>query len=725
MASPAAQHNVRRDIEGLRALAVLAVVVNHVMPARLWGGFCGVDIFFVISGYLIGMHLLEDIQAGRFSFLKFYARRARRLLPALVVVLVAVWCCGWIILTAKDFAALGRHISAATLFGNNFLLASESGYFEAPATAKPLLHLWSLGVEEQFYIVVPLLLWLGSRGKQGSIRWVVWLSVLSLLLTVTAPIPSFYLLDARFWELGVGVTIGYLKLRWSTLPAGTRPLARMAYSEIIACALVVMFGAALAYASKAQPWSHDTLLVTGGLGVVFVLAGTSTQMATAHQLARLLALAHRHERVLREATAALGGAALGLSLLALTPADWPGPQTVLPVLGTALVISAGPVTSVSRALSVRMLVFLGSISYPLYLWHWPVIVFYRMFHFASSVGTLLPILAAGLLAWCTRDLVENPARFGRFWGKRVRMPPVWVLTSGLVFTGLLGLSAVATGGYPSRYSPALRSIADAPASLPKYEPYRANLCYFHPGATATFARECTPAKRAGVPQILLWGDSHAAHLYPGLLNLQSKREFDLIQWTAAGCPPTRTHWVAEQPGCDERRAWELRQLDRLTPDTALLAARWDLYLERGVSQEQILAATAEDIQWLRKRGVRNIVLFGPGPSWNTTLASDLVSYMKLWNTETIPVRLGGVSDTVRRLDAAMQAQTLALHARYVSILRVFCNPQGCLTVGEQASPQPDLLFWDSDHLTVSGSRYLVDAVMPQILTDSLTADPAR
>jgi peptidoglycan/LPS O-acetylase OafA/YrhL len=716
MGSLATQHTVRRDIEGLRAVAVIAVVVNHIVPSALWGGFCGVDIFFVISGYLIGMHLLQDILAGEFSFLKFYARRARRLLPALIIVLVAVWCCGWIILTDKDFAALGQHIRAATLFANNFLLASESGYFEAPATAKPLLHLWSLGVEEQFYLLVPLLLWLGSRGRQGLIRWVVWLSVLSLLITVTAPIPSFYLLDTRFWELGVGVTIGYLALRGSALPAGARTLGRMDSREIMASAFVLMFAAALAYGSKAQPWNEDTVLATSGLGVVFVLAGSTTQVANAYQRSGLFAMARRHERPLREASAVVGCAAIGLSLFAMTSADWPGPQTVLPVLGAALVIAAGPLTWVNRALSVRALVFLGGISYPLYLWHWPIIVFYRRFHYASSsAGALVPILAAVLLAWCTRDLIESPARFGRFWGRTVRMPPIWVLACGLVFTGLLGVSAVATDGYPSRFSPRLRAIANAPSSLPKYEPYRANQCYFHPGATLPFSPECTPPKRAGVPQILLWGDSHAAHLYPGLLSLQEKHDIDLIQWTAAGCPPTRTHWVAEQPDCEERRAWELRQLSQLAPDTALLAARWDLYLSRGVSRDQILAATRDDIQWLRLRGVRNIVLFGPGPTWNTTLATDLVSYMKLWNTEQIPARLGSVSDTAWRLDAAMQAQALAMHVRYVSVLRVFCNPQGCLTVGDQKSSQPDLLFWDSDHLTTSGSRFLVGAALDQII----------
>jgi len=700
---------------------VLAVVLNHVVPSALSGGFCGVDIFFVISGYLIGMHLLQDIQAGQFSFLRFYARRARRLFPALVVVLVAVWCCGWLLLSDTEFAALGKHVAAATLFANNILLSSESGYFDAPSTAKPLLHLWSLGVEEQFYLLVPLLLWLGSRRGHGSVRWVVWLSVLSLCATVCRPFPSFYLLYTRFWELGVGVTIGYLALRGAALPEDRSALGRMDHREIAACAFVFMFATALAYASKVHPWSDSAVLATSGLGVVFVIATSTTQLASAGQRtgpwARLSALAQEHGRLLREALGVAGFAAIGLTLFAMNSADWPGPQTVLPVLGTALVIAAGPASCVNRSLSLRPLVFLGGISYPLYLWHWPIIVFYRMLHYGGNpTGTLVPILLAIVMAWCTRDLVENPTRFGQLWGKAVRRPPTWVLACGLVFTGLLGASAVATDGYPSRYSARLRAIAKSPGSV-EYLPYRLNRCYFYPGVSRPFSPECTPPKRAGVPRILLWGDSHAAHLYPGLVNLQKTQDFDLIQWTVAGCPPSRTHWVAELPACEERRSWELEHMQQAAPlDTALLSARWDLYLSRGVSQKQILATTRDDIQWLQHLGVRNIVLFGPGPTWNNTLGTDLFRYMMLRHTEDIPERLDAVSDTASQLDAVLAAQAVAMHVRYVSVLHLFCDRQGCLTVGDPRSRQPDLLFWDSDHLTTSGSRFLVDAVAPEILS---------
>jgi hypothetical protein len=161
-------------------------------------------------------------------------------------------------------------------------------------------------------------------------------------------------------------------------------------------------------------------------------------------------------------------------------------------------------------------------------------------------------------------------------------------------------------------------------------------------------------------------------------------------------------------------------MDRAPPDTALLAARWDLYVSRGISEDAVLAATLDDIYWLQRLGVHNIVLFGPGPTWNTTLATDLVRYMRVRHTEHIPERLGRVPDAVWRLDAAMAAQARTMHVRYVSVLELFCNQQGCRTVSDSQSPQPDLLFWDDNHLTASGARLLLDAAAPQILATPTT-----
>jgi peptidoglycan/LPS O-acetylase OafA/YrhL len=642
---------LRRDVEGLRALAVLAVIAYHLAPHGLSGGFAGVDIFFVISGYLIGRHLLEDIQAGQLSFRAFYARRARRILPALVVVLMVVWAFGWWILSGPELESLGRHVLAAIAFSNNFLLWSESGYFDAPSLSKPLLHLWSLGIEEQFYLLVPMLLWLGSRGRSASARWVIWLGVASLTWTVLRPEPSFYLLDTRFWELSIGVLLANLALMapnhlW---PAGLLP---------------------------------------------------------------------RHHQHLRDAAGCAGIVCIGVTLFWMGPLGWPGPQTLVPVLGSALLIASGPSALVNRVLAWRPLVIIGGISYPLYLWHWPAIVYWRMVHVsATSASCLVPVTAAVLLAFLTRYLIEDPVRFGRIGRREVGRPPLWGLAVGLLAVAGLAFSALTNSGYPDRFPPGASAMASW--SMPDEDaPWRVHRCYLYPGDYRAYAVECTPARRVGIPRVVLWGDSHAADLYPGLKSLQKGLDFDIVQWTASGCPPTLSPLVPQEfASCAVHRAAALPEMPQAAPDSVILAGAWELYLQEGAPAQTILAAVRDDIRWLHSIGVRHVVLFGPGPTWHVSLAEDLFRYMMLHRTSRIPSRLGGPSTAVRRLDAAMAALATAMGAGYVSILQQLCDPQGCRTlVAPQGNAQtrPDLVFRDRDHLTPSGSRLLIDTVSRQI-----------
>jgi peptidoglycan/LPS O-acetylase OafA/YrhL len=714
----------RPDIEGLRAVAVLGVVVGHALPSVLRAGFAGVDVFFVISGYLIGRHLLEDIQGGEFSLLRFYGRRARRILPALVIVLLAVWIGGWLLLAASEFSALGRHTAAAAIFANNILLVSESGYFDAAATAKPLLHLWSLGVEEQFYLVVPLLLWLGSRGRQASARWVLWCGLLSLLLAVLRAEPNYYLIEGRFWELAAGVVLGYLTLNWSGVAAGDAAPRGMGYRSILVCAIAVMAAAGLRCTTN-HAWSaasNGTVALLAVAAGAAVLASTHSRRGAWQQL---MALCRRHESLLRNIAGAGGLALVTVSFVALTTRDWPGPQTVFPVLGTLLIIAAGPAAVSNRLLGCRALVFIGGISYPLYLWHWPALVYARMSFPANSVLTVLaPVCLAMILAWATRELIENPVRAGRLFSLPVPAPPVWALLTAVVMSGLIGWSTVTTDGFPSRISPRLAAIADWTVPDP-YGPWRVSRCYFQPGHPLTFAPECTPAPRPGVPRLLLWGDSHAAELYQGLVALRPQYDFDLVQRTAAGCSPTLKAFVDEQSRCPELRALVQRELTAIAPDTVLLVGAWERYLEEGAPPEAMLAAVGESTRWLQRSGVHHVVIFGPGPIWDATLPTDLFHYMRLRNTEQIPAYLGGVSSSVAWVDQQMAAQAATLGVQYVSIARYFCDSRGCRTLGDPAQQAPpDLLFRDRDHLTRSGAALLMEAAAPQIFGTALTARSA-
>ena len=710
-ARSAHDHAVRNDIEGLRAFAVISVLINHAFPDVLPGGFVGVDIFFVISGYLIGRHLLQDIEANRFSILSFYAKRARRIFPALALVLISVWGAGWLVLSAPELSKLGRQIVASAFFSNNVQLWSESGYFDAAALDKPLLHLWSLGIEEQFYLLVPAMLWLGSTGSASSVRWVARFGAMSLLATIILSnfdyAASFYLLHTRFWELAAGVVLAQAELRTHArgqLSQHIRSAVSGNAREILIFSIVTMFSATLVLGASGQRWERDVVTQDGGLILMILVAIVAGLFAQRRD--PLWKLLQNHAYLARTHSMA-GMILICASVVVLTPSNWPGAQTLFPVLGTAMVIAASPAGAVNRLLGRQPLVFIGGISYPLYLWHWPVIVFWRQLSPEThGIEMTLPLITSLGLAWLTKTFLEDPVRFGKLGLVSFRRPRLAAVTAGLAFATALGLIGVVSDGMPSRFPPKLQAIAAWSEKDPNSS-WRTGRCYHHPRSSTDFSDECSPAKRSGVPRVLLWGDSHAAHLYPGLAKFQSTNSFDIIQWTSAGCPPTARPLTTESPTCAARRATAFRKLVQLKPDTILLAGAWEIYVGKDESEQDILLALSETIRQLRKDGDREIVVFGPGPTWNTSLAVDLFRFMVTRRLDEIPERLGQPTDAVWHLDAAMASQAAALNVRYVSVLNYFCNKSGCRTVGDRTKIRPDLLYSDSNHLTDSGSQDLI------------------
>jgi peptidoglycan/LPS O-acetylase OafA/YrhL len=698
---------VRGDIEGLRALAVIAVLVNHAFPNALPGGFVGVDVFFVISGYLIGRHLLQDIQANRFSIQGFYAKRARRIFPALALVLISVWGVGCLVLSAPEFSDLGRQIVASTFFSNNILLWFESGYFDVAALDKPLLHLWSLGIEEQFYLLVPAMLWLGSVASAASIRWVTRLGVLSLFATIVLSNfdydASFYLLHTRFWELAAGVVLAQAELRMHArhLTSDIRFACARNVREVHVFAAAAVFLCIVLLGASEQRWEPDAVfrdigLILASLIAVLCMLPQDLQQKLFKNAPHFAAM-----------SSVVGIILIFASAAGVSSTHWPGAQTLLPVLGTGMVIAATPTTAVNKLLGRQPLVFFGGISYPLYLWHWPAIVFWKLLNpEARAIETAVPLVAAVVLAWLTRALLEDPVRFGKLGMASFPKPHLRTVTAGLAIAVALGSFAFATHGLPSRIPPQLQAIGtwsetDSAAN------WRPNRCYYPPESRTELSSECTPLKRPGVPLVLLWGDSHAAHLYPGLVKLQSTHDLDIVQWTAAACPPTVIPFANETMNCAARRASALRKLTRLKPDTILLAGAWEIYEGKSESEADILRSLSETIRQLRMDGDREIVVFGPGPFWNVSLAVDLFRFMVAKRLTEIPERYGHAFEAAWRLDAAMAGQAHALGVRYVSVLNYFCNKSGCRTIGDRTIPKPDLLYFDSNHLTVSGSEDLI------------------
>ena len=335
----------RPDIDGLRALAILPVVLFHAFPNLLPGGFIGVDIFFVISGYLITSILLKDIQAGNYSVKNFYARRVRRIFPALIVVLLFCLALGWIVLTAVEYRALGKHAAGGAGFIANFMFWREAGYFDAAGDIKPLLHLWSLGIEEQFYIFWPLLLYFFAKRSWNILLLILVVALFSFGLNVwqvsSNPSAAFYSPLSRSWELALGAFLAYQALH---------PL--QAFSSIIE--------------------RYRSLL--SGFGLIMVVIGFV---------------------VINESRA------------------FPGWWALLPALGSALLIGTGPHGLVNRVvLSRRIFVWVGLISFPLYLWHWPLLSFARIIYSETppfDVRAVLVVFSV-VLAALTYYLIEKPIR---------------------------------------------------------------------------------------------------------------------------------------------------------------------------------------------------------------------------------------------------------------------------------------------------------------------------
>ncbi len=360
----------RPDIDGLRAVAVLSVLLFHAFPKQLHGGFIGVDIFFVISGFLISTIIFESFERNEFSFIDFYARRIRRIFPALITVMLATFAIGWFVLFPDEYKQLGKHMVGGALFVSNLLLWRESGYFDAAAESKPLLHLWSLGIEEQFYIIFPLLIWFAWRARLNLTSLVALTGILSFTFSLIHirhdPIGTFYQPQYRFWELMTGSMLALCVMD------RTGSMKKIhAWLEHWAARVIYRRDAAL------EP---GTVLANfkSWLGITLII--------------------------------------IGLCLINKTMA-FPGKLALLPTAGAVLLIWSGPQAFVNKwLLSNRVAVWFGKISYPLYLWHWPLLVYMRMVTEDDKPSYLMRagiLSLAIVLSWLTYRLIEKPIRFGK------------------------------------------------------------------------------------------------------------------------------------------------------------------------------------------------------------------------------------------------------------------------------------------------------------------------
>lgn len=355
----------RSEIDGLRAFAVLSVVAFHAFPSWLKGGFIGVDVFFVISGFLITTHIFENLDKGQFSFADFFGRRIRRIFPALILVMASSLVFGWLGLLADEFAQLGKHVASGAAFITNFILVDESGYFDNAAETKPMLHLWSLAVEEQFYIVWPLVLFLAWKRKFNLLIITILVAVVSFYLNLhfvkTHAAETFFWPVGRFWELLSGSV-----LAWLLLYKGE-------------------------WLEKLKLWI-DKYLVR----IIHSSDIDGSTVSNVMSFFGLLLLAYGVIRINE-----------GLTF----PSTW----ALIPVLGAVLVIASGSKSWLNRLFLMNPIaVWFGLISYPLYLWHWPILSFLRILEteMPHRDARVAAVFLSIILAWLTYILIESPIRFG-------------------------------------------------------------------------------------------------------------------------------------------------------------------------------------------------------------------------------------------------------------------------------------------------------------------------
>ena len=614
----------RPDIDGLRAVAIACVVAYHSFPKTAHGGFIGVDVFFVISGFLITSLIAEDIASNRFSFRDFYARRIRRIFPALAIVLIGVLALGALVLDPSEFRALGLQIAAGAGFLSNVLLWSQAGYFDQTAEFKPLLHLWSLAVEEQFYIIWPLALYLCAR-LRGSL-WALATAfaavsfALNLYMSAVDPVGDFYFVFSRIWEL--------------------------------------LIGAALAL--------------------------------TAFDARRL-------SPRLANAAAALGLALIFASVLIFRAGQpFPGWRALAPTVGTALIIAAGPGAFVNaRWLSARASVAIGKISYPIYLWHWPLLALIRI----CEGGEPRPpvrwalIVVSVALSQFTYVFIERPIRFGAYRRRQTVLAVVLVAALGTV-----GLWDFRVGGLLFPNSTWVRVANEGDIGSDEFGQYLAahsspcDLKLFPPMAEQSKgALRCGQTIAGASPEVVLVGDSHAEHFFLGV---------------AAALPKTNVGWYFGDsiPYFDDPRFASVYAALAADPKvkTVILSAAWKGRLRRSSSSLGLRAEISRVLAALLASGKKVYV------------ANDVPSFSFHPGRCKYDGRLGfpakcdeNISVLNRQLafySADLEAAVASNPgARLIDTAHMLCKADACSMV-----ENGKLLYRDGGHLNINGS-YLIGA----------------
>ncbi len=672
----------RREIDGLRALAVLPVLLFHAGFQSFSGGYIGVDIFFVISGYLITSIIINDLHAGTFSLLKFYERRARRILPALFLVMLASLPFAWWWMSPTGLHDFSKSVVAVSLFLSNILFWKEAGYFATANELKPLLHTWSLAVEEQYYVLFPLFLMLAWRfiGK----RWIVGLLFVGALASLAASewaltrfsSASFYLLPTRGWELLIG-----------------------------ALAAFYLF-------SKAETNNNPTQLPL----------------------------------VVSQAASLLGLLLITYAVFAYDKSTpFPGVNALLPTIGTVLIVLfAYPTTLVGKLLGHQLLVGIGLISYSAYLWHQPLFSFarYGSIEEPSRIVYLLLIVISLLLAFLTWKFVETPFRNKNI-VKRKQI--FWFGLIGSLFFISVGLIGIANKGFEKRFnmptslSSSFGLTQRANECFDKPNAYKNDDWLCDIGVKSVSTGSTSDSK----PAFLVFGDSHSKSLFDAFNQAALQANTQALYSGTSYCTPFLGIYILRtdqtQVGCHliNQRVFDYVKANQIKK--VFLIGRWSVYTDGGYdgteatwvgitqrgkknkasSRKAFEAGLKQTVAAYASIGAQ-LYIVEQVPQ-QTHGAKDL--YYKIYNNKTDANDVQKVSESIRDLSVTKQqhlqlqsfvSQLFKQHAQagqlnLINFDDIFCNGEKCLIGTDKHS-----YYFDNNHLTTAGGHMVVDELVKYI-----------
>jgi peptidoglycan/LPS O-acetylase OafA/YrhL len=615
----------RWDIQGLRAIAVLAVVLFHINPTLLPGGYIGVDIFFVISGYLIMGFIWRDLKNENFSLLNFYTKRVYRLFPALFVTIIFSSIAAYLILLPSESEIYLKSMVSTLFYFSNFYFYSQANYFNDAMEFYPLLHTWSLSVEEQFYMVFPLILMFIYRKKMKYVFTVLLLlGLLSLILSQ--------------WYVNEDASFAFFS-------SPTR------FFQFIIGGLIAIF----LQGHKVTKKGSDIAIIVG-LGII------------------LYTLYSYSEKTL-----------------------FPGVNALLPTFGAGLVMYFGSNAGYMKLfLENRVISLIGNASYSIYLWHWPLLVFYKL-KYSPNLSSkeqsvlLLVSIFLGIFSWY---FVEN-----RFRKSKLSSPTVKPIITILGVSFLFVIANIIVFKYfPSK---TLRYQQKAAQYLKfNTEEFRAGTCFLTSkyNDVKFYDKDLCVTYKEGKKNYLLFGDSHAAHFYSALVTLLQKDE-TLTQVTTSGCNPLLPYRGAKR--CVGLNKWAYEELIPTKHfDVIILSALWFNIHKKDFQYSLNQLAKYTD----------KLIVFGPSLSYMQPLPRLLLNLKE--NTDNKQIyKTASYYNKLSSMDKTLKSYVPLDKVKYVSLLNTICDTKGCMTVTPDGTP----INFDDSHLTHEGALYILKQIEDEIL----------